>query len=64
MAKLNAYCKYCSKTVDGKVTSVVRLESGNFLYIGECNTCFYEIRRIVPRSKENDIIDSKIRKVL
>jgi len=37
----------------GKTTAINSLESGNFLYIGECLICCYEIRRIVPRSKTN-----------
>jgi RNase P subunit RPR2 len=46
MKEFKAYCKYCAEVVQGKTTAVTVLESGNYLYIGECNVCLYEIRRI------------------
>jgi hypothetical protein len=48
MKEFNAYCKYCEVSVNGKITAVTELDSGNYLYIGECETCLYEIRRIIP----------------
>ena len=55
MKEFNAYCRFCQKNVTGKTTAITILESGNYLHIGECLECFYEIRRVVPRNKE--IID-------
>lgn len=49
--EFHAYCRYCSKLSKGKITSITKLESGNYLYIGECSVCLYEIKRIVPKSK-------------
>jgi Uri superfamily endonuclease len=46
MKEFKAYCRYCEQVVEGKTTAVTVLESGNYLYIGECNVCLYEIRRI------------------
>jgi hypothetical protein len=46
MKEFKAYCKYCVAVVEGKITAITVLESGNYLYIGECNVCLYEIRRI------------------
>jgi Uri superfamily endonuclease len=46
MKQFKAYCRYCEQVVEGKTTAVTVLESGNYLYIGECNVCLYEIRRI------------------
>jgi len=50
--KLNAFCVSCNKNVEGRLTAMVALESGNWLHVGECPECFYEIKRIVPRLKE------------
>ena len=50
--KLNAFCVPCNKSVEGKLTAIVVLESGNWLHVGECPECFYEIKRIVPRLKK------------
>jgi len=47
MKAFSAYCKYCTMLVTGKVTAITQLDSGNYLYIGECELCLYEIRRIV-----------------
>lgn len=52
MKEFDAYCKYCEVVVRGKTTAVKELESGNYLYIGECLICLYEIRRIVPKDKQ------------
>lgn len=49
MKQFKAYCKYCVAVVEGKTTAINVLESGNYLYIGECNICLYEIRRIVKK---------------
>ena len=46
MKEFKSYCRYCEQVVEGKTTAVTVLESGNYLYIGECNVCLYEIRRI------------------
>lgn len=51
MKEFNAYCKYCEMVVTGKTNVITELESGNYLYVGECLICCYEIRRIVPRKK-------------
>jgi hypothetical protein len=51
MKEIDAYCRYCSKVSKGKITAVSELESGNYLYIGECSLCLYEIRRIVTKAK-------------
>lgn len=47
--KLNAFCILCNKNVEGKLTEMVILDSGNWLHIGECPECFYRIKRIVPK---------------
>lgn len=51
MKEFNAYCKYCEMVVTGKTNVITELESGNYLYVGECLICCYEIRRIVSRDK-------------
>jgi Uri superfamily endonuclease len=51
MKEFDAYCKYCEMVVKGKTTAVNELESGNYIYIGECLICCYEIRRIIPKVK-------------
>jgi hypothetical protein len=58
MKEIDAYCRYCSKLSKGKTTAVTELESGNYLYIGECSLCLYEIRRIVPKVKSKAYPDS------
>ena len=58
MKEFDAYCKYCATTVKGKTTAISELESGNYLYLGECLTCFYEVRRIVTKSKQKDYPES------
>lgn len=58
MKEIDAYCRYCSKLSKGKITAVTELESGNYLYIGECSLCLYEIRRIVPKVKSKAYPDS------
>ena len=55
MKEFDAYCKYCQMVVRGKTTAINQLESGNYLYIGECLTCLYEIRRIVTKNKQISI---------
>jgi hypothetical protein len=37
---------------DGKVTRIKMLESGNYMHFAECSICLYEIKRIVPKTKE------------
>jgi hypothetical protein len=51
MNEFDAYCRYCEMVVRGKTTAINALESGNYLYIGECLICCYEIRKIVPKNK-------------
>jgi hypothetical protein len=46
---LNAFCVLCNKSVEGKLTEMVVLDSGNYLHKGECPNCYYEIKRIVPK---------------
>jgi hypothetical protein len=58
MKEFEAYCKYCEMVVKGKTTAITELESGNYLYIGECLICCYEIRRIVPKPKNKPYPDS------
>jgi hypothetical protein len=47
--KINAFCVPCNKSVEGKLTEMVVLDSGNCLHIGECPVCCLEIKRIVPQ---------------
>jgi hypothetical protein len=58
MKEFDAYCKYCEMVVRGKTTAINALESGNYLYIGECLICLYEIRRIVTKSNHTPFPDS------
>ncbi len=58
MKEFDAYCKYCEIVVRGRTTAINALESGNYLYIGECLICLYEIRRIVPKLKHIDYPES------
>jgi hypothetical protein len=44
-------------TVTGNVNVITELESGNYLYVGECLICCYEIRRIIPKDKIINPID-------
>jgi hypothetical protein len=50
--KLNAFCVLCNKNVEGRLTEMAVLDSGKWLYRGECPECFYEIKRIVPRKED------------
>jgi hypothetical protein len=52
LKEIKAYCCFCETVTGGKVTAIKMLESGNYLYVGECSICCYEIKRIVPKSKE------------
>jgi hypothetical protein len=52
MNEFDGYCKYCEMVVRGKTTAINTLESGNYLYIGECLICLYEIRKIVAKAKQ------------
>jgi hypothetical protein len=52
---LDAFCVICNKNVLGKLTEMIVLDSGKWLYKGECPNCFYEIKRIMPKVKENDV---------
>jgi predicted DCC family thiol-disulfide oxidoreductase YuxK len=47
--KLSAFCVSCNKNVEGRLTEMVVLDSGNWLYRGECPECCYEIKRIIPK---------------
>lgn len=58
MKEFKAYCRYCGKVVMGKTNVITELESGNYLYVGECLICCYEIRRIVSRDKK--VIDNNL----
>ena len=44
--KINAYCTLCKKVVSGSVKEIVKLDSGKWLYRGDCDECAYEIKRI------------------
>lgn len=59
--EFEAYCRYCSNLSKGKITAITELESGNYLYIGECIICLYEIKRIVPKSKNTSYPESWLR---
>lgn len=48
--KLSAFCVSCNKNVEGRLTEMVILDSGNWLHIGECPICYYEIKRIIPKN--------------
>jgi hypothetical protein len=47
---LSAFCVSCNKNVEGRLTEMVILDSGNWLHIGECPICYYEIKRIIPKN--------------
>ena len=47
--KLSAFCVLCNKNVEGRLTEMVVLDSGNWLHIGECPICYYEIKRVIPK---------------
>lgn len=55
MKEFDAYCKYCEMVVKGKTVISKVLESGNYLYLGECVICSNEIRRIV--TKKNHLLN-------
>ena len=46
---VGAYCVLCQKNVIGKLNEIIALESGKFLYIGECPDCCYQIKRIMSK---------------
>jgi Uri superfamily endonuclease len=58
MKELNAYCRLCHVNVHGLVSEISVLDSGNYLYVGDCPKCSYEIRRIVPKNKHIEYPDS------
>lgn len=58
MKSFNAYCHYCHVNVEGKITAITALESGNWIVIGECLICCYEIKRIIPKDKFNNTISN------
>jgi hypothetical protein len=58
MKEFDAYCPHCSKLSKGKINSITELESGNYIYKGECLECFYEVKRIVTKSKHLDYPES------
>ena len=58
MKTFSAYCRYCVTVVTGKTTAITELESRNYLYIGECQICLYEVRRIVRNEKPLDLNQS------
>ena len=47
---LSAFCVPCNKNVEGRLTEMVVLDSGKWLYKGECPDCLYEIKRIIPKN--------------
>jgi len=47
---LSAFCVPCNKNVEGRLTEMVILDSGNCLHVGECPVCCYEIKRIIPKN--------------
>jgi arginyl-tRNA--protein-N-Asp/Glu arginylyltransferase len=47
---MSAFCVSCNKNVEGRLTEMVVLDSGNWLYRGECPDCYYEIKRIIPKN--------------
>lgn len=53
---LKAYCVYCNKSVDGRLTAMVVLDSGNWLHVGECPNCLSEIKRIVPKTDGQSMV--------
>lgn len=57
MKEFDAYCPYCEIKVRGKTTAVKELETGNYLFIGECLICCYEIKRIVRKDAFNGKIE-------
>jgi hypothetical protein len=58
MKDISAYCTFCGMVVKGKTTAISVLASGNYLYVGECAICCYEIKRIVPKSKNTPYPES------
>jgi hypothetical protein len=44
---VNAYCIVCKSNVVGKLKEIIALDSGKWLYKGECPDCLHEIKRIV-----------------
>ena len=46
---LSAFCVPCNKNVEGRLTEMVVLDSGNWLYKGECPDCYHGIKRIIPK---------------
>ena len=47
MIEFKAYCLSCKKAVDCNVKEIKYTPSGKMLYVGNCNICFYETKRIV-----------------
>jgi hypothetical protein len=47
---VNAYCIVCKSNVVGKLTEIIALDSGKWLYKGECPDCLHEIKRIATKS--------------
>ena len=58
---LSAYCLTCMCVVEGKLESITELESGSYLHVGSCLICLYEIKRIVPKSKNTSYPESWMR---
>jgi len=55
MKKFKAYCRYCQTVVDSFTKSIMFLESGNYLYTGDCPACLYEVRRIATPKENLDV---------
>lgn len=49
MKKFQAYCIYCRKATESSLKEVKYTESGKMLYIGDCDVCCYETKRIVTK---------------
>ena len=56
---LSAFCISCNKNVDGRLTEMIVLDSGKWLYKGECSYCFYEIKRIIPKDNSGSYNGSR-----
>ena len=35
----------------GRISVISALDSGNYLYVGDCPICNHEIRRVIPKDK-------------
>ena len=58
MREFKAYCSKCQMVVLGQASFISNLESGNFLYIGDCPVCNNEIRRVVTKDNHKSYPES------